>query len=201
MRSKGLLVCTCLLFTLFILISCGKSSDVGASSEPVTSNKPDEASTEQNTEQTNKQDNVMSTLPSDIDTESSPLIFITSNGETYAPFENIIWSEERTEEGGISVDYLSLIDTLPTVAHKLSTVVYSDDFTVDFGENVSFQRLTIFNDSFELIDKDASLSDLEELTEGTYYIIIAVKKKGRFINEGNEHAASGYECAFSLVVK
>ena len=201
MRSKGLLVCICLLFTLFILISCGKSFDEGASSEPVTSNKPNEANTEQNTEQTNEQNNIISTLPIDIDTDDSPLILITSNGETYAPFENIIWSEERMEEGGISVDYLSLIDMLPTVVHELSTVVYSDDFTVDFAENVSFQRLTIFNDSFELIDKDASLSDLKELTEGTYYIIIVVKKKGRFINEGNEHAASGYECAFSLVVK
>jgi hypothetical protein len=45
------------------------------------------------------------------------------------------------------------------------------------------------------------LSYLEELPEGTYYLMIVVIERGEYIESESQHENEGYECAFKLVVK
>ena len=191
MKSKVILVCICLLFTLVILTSCGKITDNGALSEPIVSKDLDESSA--------VQDNI--TSPSPFDTGGS-LILVTSNGETSAPFvDGTYWSTTWTGEYWISGDGMPLIYSLPEIAHELPIIIYGSDFSVDFRENVSFSWLSIFNASFERIHHNVDLSYLEELSEGTYYIIIVVNEQGKFISTENKHESFGYECAYNMVVK
>jgi len=195
LKNKTLLICICLLFAFFILTGCRNGSDRVATSESVTSNNSEVSNTDQNSEQND------TTSLSPIDTEDAPLVLITSNSETYTPFVNSIWSSTWTGEGWVEADYLPLINKRSEVAHELPVIIYNNDFSVDLGKNVTFQWLSIFNDSFEPVHDNADLSLLKELHEGTYYIILVVNKQGKLIKTENEHEASGYECTFSLVVK
>ncbi len=96
---------------------------------------------------------------------------------------------------------MPLIYSLPEIAHELPIIIYGSDFSVDFRENVSFSWLSIFNASFERIHHNVDLSYLEELSEGTYYIIIVINVQGKYIPTENKHESYGYVCAYNMVVK
>ena len=196
MRVKRL-ICVCLLFTIFILAGCGKDyTDTNIPSdpltaEPITSNISNESNP--------KPDNTEPPPPTE---KWEPLILVTTNGETTAPFNHWLWSSQSWETlGWLCADGYPLYMKLPEYADELPAITYSNDFAVQYKENVSFYGLSIFNDSFERLLYRGKISSLDDLSEGTYYISIQVIVLGKYIEKEDEYESQGYECVFKMTVK
>ena len=111
------------------------------------------------------------------------LILVTTNGETTAPFVNLVWATEWTENGWIAADGFPLTDMLPEIISELPIIRYGDDFSVQYKDGVSFSGLSIFDNNFDRLHNNVHLSYLDGLPAGTYYIGIRVTGQGMNISQ------------------
>jgi len=167
-----------LLALLLMLSGCGAAISSAVSSSEVS-----------------EPDSVVSTVSIDL---SKPMILITSNGETSRTYASVLWDNPWTGENFLCADFYGVY--LPDIAERLSAVTYADDFSIQYREDITFSYIRIFNENFERLYNNVDLSDLKELPEGTYYVVIVVVKQGDYIASVSQYEKSGYECAFKLVV-
>lgn len=133
------------------------------------------------------------------DEDEAPPLVVTSNGEEAAPYVNLLWSLNWTGDGWLSADCGSISDGLPEICDELEAVTYSDDFSVQHKDGVSFSSLSVFDAAFDRIHHSAGLSLLEELPEGNYYISIVVSSQDRYIASEDNYETSGRECVFKFI--
>lgn len=213
MRIRIVLVCISLLLVLPVIKGCNEahtgSGSGSASGSPVSNEQipavldnPDEAGQKPGNEAPDvpgpEPGNEVSASPTDA---KEPQILIVSNKETAAPYVHWSWNETLTGSGWVSADGMHLADILPDIADELPTVYYSDDFAVQYKENVSFCGLSVFDSKFEPLHRSVDLSYLDELSEGTYFAGIEVTRQGDFIEAEEKHESYGYDCVFKLMVK
>lgn len=199
MKKVSIPVSICLLLCLVIISGCSiivPNLDSAALSEPVISNSMNESVL--------IPDNSISPTPADSD---KSLLKITSNGKTTLPYLHYVSETFWTENGWVAGDGYNLITILPRIAPSLPTVIYNDDFSVQYKEGVyGGEYWSIFDDGFKPLFDEISnvqkfnLSYLKELPEGTYYVGIAVGVQGNFIESENKYEDSSYSCVFKLVV-
>lgn len=190
--KRSLFIGICLLLSLSVLIGCNKifiGSDSENALEPIVSDNLGVSDSES--------DNEVSMSPVDIE---ESLILVVSDEKTIVPLVKWLWSETWTEFGWLSVDGISLNNKLPDIVDELPLVNFSDNFSVQYKENVSFSGLSIFNNNFERLYHNVDLSYLDKLAEGTYFVVIQVLEQGEYIDIENEYEVHGYECAFKIVV-
>ena len=123
-----------------------------------------------------------------------------SNGVKIEPYAHIMWSPKWSENGWLIADMLSLYDILPKICDDLPEILYSEDFSANYKDGVSFVSTSIYNsDTFQYIYKNENLSIIDELPEGTYYLGIVVKEQGEYIESEQDHDEAGYECIYRLI--
>ncbi len=134
------------------------------------------------------------------DTDNS-LILLISNGESISGYKNWAGSTSWTGLEWISADAALLKNKFSEVVNDIPSITYSDDFTYKLRDEVTFGYLSIYDESFNLLQLNVDFDCLGNLSPGTYYIVINVSKQGKYIRAEKEHESSNYEYAYELVVK
>ena len=127
-------------------------------------------------------------------------VLIEANGTQILPYENFIWAESWTEHGFLCIDGSYISRKLSGIHHLLPQVVHDDDLALHYAENVTPTALAIYNDGFERLHRNAALTDLAELAEGEYYLVVTVKVQGKYIESEDRYESAGYEYACKLTV-
>ncbi|MBQ3125797.1 MAG: hypothetical protein IJC15_01895 [Clostridia bacterium] len=169
---KKLLTRSLLFVCLLTLLSCGA----------VQSPPPDSADTPQ------------------ADTCEAAPVMICSNGTQIQPYANFVWAETWTEQGWLSMSGNSISRQNSGIHHLFPQAVYHEDFALQYAGGVTPTAMAIYSEGGELLHRNATLSDLAELAEGAYDLVITVKVQGKYIESEDRHESAGYEYACRLTV-
>lgn len=131
---------------------------------------------------------------------SNSLISVYSDGILTEPYENWIWSETYYGDGWLSADGISIYYEFPEVHEEIPRINYGDDFEIYYGNGVSFSFISVYSENFEELYHNEGEYVLENLKEGTYYIVISVKAQGKYIKSEDKYESSGYQCVYKLEV-
>ncbi len=87
------------------------------------------------------------------------------------------------------------------VCNELPQILfYSDVFEIYYKDKVEFVSLSVYSSDFERIYRNAGQEVLNDLAQGTYYLIINVKKQGKYVESEEKYEYTGYECVYKMVV-
>lgn len=131
-------------------------------------------------------------------TVDDSLILIESAGSLTKPYENFIWAEEWDGYGWLSGDGTSISRQFLDIQQELPQIIYGDDFKIHYKDGVEFSSLSVYNSDFGIVFHNAEQNVLNDLEEGTYYLVINVKKQGEYVEAEEKYEYSGYECAYKL---
>ena len=126
---------------------------------------------------------------------------LRSNGMIIVPYQQFLWSKTWDAGGWLAADAMSAAHTLPGIAQELPVITRSNDLDFIYGKNVSFYYLSVYNERYERIYHNDTLSRISALPTGTYYVGSVVAVQGKYISEGKDYEVAGYECVFKLVVQ
>ena len=132
--------------------------------------------------------------------EADSFIVVRSADILSKPYENFLWAEEWTGYGWLSGDGTGIARKFGDIHNELPKINYEDDFEIHYREGVEFVSLSIYNSEFGQVYHNEKLEVLDELAEGTYYLVITVKVQGEYIEAEDKYEYSGYECAYKMVV-
>lgn len=133
-------------------------------------------------------------------TVDDSLILLKSADSLTKPYENFLWAEEWTEQGWLSGDGTSVSRQFPDIQQELPQITYGDDFKIHYKDGVEFSSLSVYDSDFGTVFHNAEQEVLSELEEGTYYLVINVKKQGDYVESEEKYEYTGYECAYKLHV-
>ena len=158
---KKLTVILAALLALLLLCSCGGPED--KSKEPW---EPDEA----------------------------PYVSISSGDESIVPYFHFAFAQvwEISEDGSGGWTFADGAEyNLAEIAEELPAIIYSEDFSVDYNKDSSFNELLIYDEAYEQIYHGSNMDELELLPAGTYYVGVYHIVRGQYIGEAQEWERSG----------
>ena len=124
-------------------------------------------------------------------TESEVPFNVISNGESVAPHTEFAYSREWTGDGWLFADGAFFGDMLAEIAAEFPIITFADDFSVQYEDNVSFDRLFVYDADFTQLCSNEELSYLQDLPDGEYYIGILVTIEGEYIASEGESEYTG----------
>ena len=128
------------------------------------------------------------------------LILVQSNGEFSKPYENFLWAQNWSEHGWLSADATSVSHSFSEVCNEIPQIAYSGDFEIYYKDGVEFLSLSVYSLNFDRIHHNVNEEVLNDLADGTYYLVITVKSRGKYIEAAKEYEYLGYECAYKMVI-
>lgn len=129
------------------------------------------------------------------------LILVQSVDALEKPYENFLWAESWSEQGWVSGDGMSVSRKFSEVAEEIPQIIfYGDIFEIHYKDKVEFVSLSVYSHDFEMVYHNAGQEVLNDLTNGTYYLIITVKEQGEYIESDEKYEYTGYECVYKIVV-
>lgn len=129
------------------------------------------------------------------------LILVQSVDTLVKPYENFLWAEKYSEQGWLIGDGTSVSRIFPEVYNEIPQIIfYGDIFDIHYKDKVEFISLSVYNSDFERVYHNAGQEVLDDLTQGTYYLIITVKEQGAYIESEEKYEYSGYECVYKIVI-
>ena len=128
--------------------------------------------------------------PSEGSGEDAPF-YVISDGKRVAPHVEFAYSREWTEHGWLYADGAFFGDMLAETAAELPIIAFADDFSVQYEDDVSFDRLFVYDADFTQLCSNAELSYLQDLPDGEYYIGILVTIEGEYIASEGESEYTG----------
>ena len=135
------------------------------------------------------------------DDDTTSLLTVTSSKKTTQAYENLIWTESYSNNGWLSADMARISRKFNEVKDQIPQITYGDDFVINCSDNVEFVSLSIYSNTFESLHSFTDVDKLKTLPHGGYYLIIQVKKQGKYIDSEKEYEYSGYECAYEITIK
>ena len=127
-------------------------------------------------------------------------ILVQSGDTLEKPYKSFIWATNWVGSGWVSADGLSISDKFQDVYSEIPEINYCEDFAIHYEEGVELISLSVYNSNFQILDRNATLKRLATLADGTYYLVVTVKARGRYIEEEEKYEYAGYECVYKLVV-
>ncbi|MBR3715443.1 MAG: hypothetical protein IKM18_06000 [Clostridia bacterium] len=133
------------------------------------------------------------------------LILLESDRKKTAPYENCIWKEYFNGSewepywhtwNGVSVLY----GGLTSKKDEIPQISYTDDFKIHYGEGTEFISLSVYDEQNERICYSEEDRIPVYLFSGSYYLVIKVKKQGKYIEKEKKHEWSKYECAYRFEI-
>ncbi len=134
----------------------------------------------------------------------STFILIHSNGQTVIPYEIPANSKILNYEKGTGFIYsegVPLGDQLAQISDILPTVFFGNDFAWNSPFEITFSKMSIYNENYEQIDDNAELDRLKQLQRGLYYVGMVMLKHGIHDTVTNEREFVGVESCFKLIVE
>lgn len=123
-------------------------------------------------------------------------------------FENFYDEKMKT---WVAADGMRLSNALTQVANELPVAEWGNEFSVQIPEKLELYYVDIFDSSYEKTDRlfyteqenpqTKLMENLAKLSEGVWYISVAVNEQGKYIEDGEEYEAYGREYAFRLEKK
>ncbi len=128
-------------------------------------------------------------------------IAVYIGGEVIEPYVHFgsatIWDAQQ--EAWLCADGLSLENVFPDIAAEIPSFTYSEDYALDFMDNVSFAggaAYQVYTTDFELLRLYLPMDDLTDLPEGSHYLVLRVQEQGDYITEGEGCEVRDYYCVF-----
>jgi len=128
------------------------------------------------------------------------LISVQSAGIFVKPYENFVWAQSWSEDGWLSADGMRVSYKFSDVDNDIPSITYSDNFAIHYGDGVEFLSLMVYDSAFERVPNTDNIDALNELAEGTYYLVITVKKQGDYIESDDKYEYTGYECVYKITI-
>ena len=128
------------------------------------------------------------------------LISVQSAGIFVKPYENFVWAQSWSEDGWLSADGMRVSYKFSDVDNDIPSITYSDNFAIHYGDGVEFLSLMVYDSAFERVPNTDNIDALNELAEGTYYLVITVKIKGDYIESDDKFEQTGYECVYKITI-
>ena len=128
------------------------------------------------------------------------LVWVRTFDGLSKPYENFLWADKWSEGGWMSSDGMNISQKFLEVKNEIPQITYPTDLQIYYEEGVEFQSLSVYNSDFEEIHHNVHQEVLDDLADGTYYLVITVKSKGEYIETEKQYEYSGYECVFKIVI-
>ena len=132
-------------------------------------------------------------------------VMILSGNNQTIPLRSMLFARSYENEGWLSAQGYgrrSFFDSNGNFAHPIPAIRRNGNIELELEENYSFVKLQVYDlEHNEIKISGASFDNINDLSNGSYYVILGATRLGDFIESENKYEETTYEYIFGIIME